>query len=167
MRATAIAADSEQRVYVLVNWKVAGHDRSPVEPCLWESTVSIRVSPLFPLAQLQRVAAPPAQKVPVQAVDAFDQASAASVATLKRGSIGAAVEAWQDKLVWLGYMTRSQKASGPGVFGPVTEEATRQFQREQVSGAVGAATQLAMTKALASRGERVRTATEAKMNALL
>lgn len=51
--------------------------------------------------------------------------------TLKKGANGPAVRALQDHLVRLGYMTRAQVNTGPGVFGPRTDAALRSFQSAQ------------------------------------
>lgn len=77
---------------------------------------------LGPASRSPLTATPPVLRRPV-AVDSFERAA------LQRGAIGPSVEAWQKKLVSLGYLTRNQKASGPGVFGPRTEAATAAFQR--------------------------------------
>lgn len=47
---------------------------------------------------------------------------------IKKGASGATVRALQDDLVRLGYMTRAQVNTGPGVFGPRTDAALRRFQ---------------------------------------
>lgn len=49
---------------------------------------------------------------------------------LKRGSAGPEVERLQDELIDLGYMTRAQKLSGVGKFGPITETALKHFQAD-------------------------------------
>lgn len=49
--------------------------------------------------------------------------------TLARGQRGPSVERLQDNLIDLGLMTRAQKQTGPGIFGPRTEEAVNGFQR--------------------------------------
>ena len=48
---------------------------------------------------------------------------------VRRGSRGNVVRGLQNRLVSLGIMTVGQVASGPGVYGPVTEEALKMFQR--------------------------------------
>ncbi|NOT46489.1 MAG: peptidoglycan DD-metalloendopeptidase family protein [Acidobacteria bacterium] len=48
---------------------------------------------------------------------------------LVRGARGSAVEALQDNLVRLGLMTRAQKQTGPGIFGPRTESGVKEFQQ--------------------------------------
>jgi peptidoglycan hydrolase-like protein with peptidoglycan-binding domain len=47
---------------------------------------------------------------------------------LSRGAQGAAVKQLQDALVSLGFMTRAQVSTGPGIYGPKTESAVKQFQ---------------------------------------
>jgi len=49
---------------------------------------------------------------------------------LKRGSVGPEVERLQDELIDLGYMTRAQKLTGVGKFGPMTETALKHFQAD-------------------------------------
>jgi peptidoglycan hydrolase-like protein with peptidoglycan-binding domain len=49
---------------------------------------------------------------------------------LKRGSVGPEVERLQDELIDLGYMTRAQKLTGVGKFGPITETALKHFQAD-------------------------------------
>jgi hypothetical protein len=50
---------------------------------------------------------------------------------LKRGMEGENVSKLQDFLIAKGYMTAEQKSTGPGVFGPKTEAALKEFQRDQ------------------------------------
>ncbi|MBX7101496.1 MAG: peptidoglycan-binding protein [Myxococcaceae bacterium] len=50
---------------------------------------------------------------------------------LERGDVGPQVLALQNTLVALGFMTRAQVATGPGVFGPRTEAAVARFQQAQ------------------------------------
>ena len=52
-----------------------------------------------------------------------------SPVTLKKGQHGRSVEVLQDKLISLGLMTKAQKNTGPGIFGPRTEAAVKNFQR--------------------------------------
>ncbi len=71
-------------------------------------------------------------------------------ATLRRGDESPAVLAWQQKLVAVGALTSAQLATGPGVFGPQTEAATRAFQQANglsVTGVVDGATAQAMATA--------------------
>jgi peptidoglycan hydrolase-like protein with peptidoglycan-binding domain len=49
---------------------------------------------------------------------------------LKRGSAGPEVERLQDELIDLGYLTRAQKLTGVGKFGPITETALKHFQAD-------------------------------------
>ena len=49
---------------------------------------------------------------------------------LKHGAAGPEVERLQDELIDLGYMTRAQKLSGVGKFGPITETALKHFQAD-------------------------------------
>lgn len=68
---------------------------------------------------------------------------------LKRGMQGPAVKQLQETLVQLGHMTRTQMASGPGIFGPKTEEALRSFQAKHgvpSTGYYGRLTRAALTK---------------------
>lgn len=54
----------------------------------------------------------------------------APTAFLERGDRNGQVRKLQDALVALGYMTRAQVNTGPGVFGPRTENALKAFQRD-------------------------------------
>jgi peptidoglycan hydrolase-like protein with peptidoglycan-binding domain len=71
---------------------------------------------------------------------------------LRRGAEGPEVKKLQDGLVKLGYMTREQVATGPGIFGPKTEAAVSRFQADKgispASGLFGPKTRAAMEKAL-------------------
>jgi peptidoglycan hydrolase-like protein with peptidoglycan-binding domain len=55
-------------------------------------------------------------------------AGAGTGVILHRGSTGPEVEKLQDDLIDLGYMTRAQKQTGAGQFGPATELALKNFQ---------------------------------------
>lgn len=74
-----------------------------------------------------------------------------STRTLARGQSGEAVAGLQDKLIRLGLMTEAQKRTGPGIFGPRTEDAVKRLQHfiglEQ-TGRYDAATQRAMSAIL-------------------
>jgi LysM repeat protein len=68
---------------------------------------------------------------------------------LKRGMTGEAVKQLQSTLVKLGCMTSSQMATGPGVFGPMTEAALKKFQSSHgvpSTGYYGPMTRAAMGK---------------------
>ncbi|MCP3139304.1 peptidoglycan-binding protein [Pyxidicoccus xibeiensis] len=70
---------------------------------------------------------------------------------LKRGATGEDVAAVQDSLVELGYLTKEQVATGPGLFGPQTEAALKKFQQEHgvtANGEYAASTREALSKAL-------------------
>ncbi|MFL5320955.1 MAG: peptidoglycan-binding protein [Myxococcaceae bacterium] len=74
--------------------------------------------------------------------------------TLHRGSTGPAVRELQNRLHTLGYLTTAALATGPGVFGPRTELAVKQFQSKhkiKTTGVVGSYTQAAISKALQDR----------------
>lgn len=84
--------------------------------------------------------------------------------TLRRGDSGANVRALQDSLVRLGHLTEAQARTGPGIYGPRTEAAVRDFQRANgltPSGNYDAATADAMRAIMGgvergSRGNLVR-----------
>ncbi len=59
--------------------------------------------------------------------------------TLRRGDQSQAVLTWQQKLVNAGYLTAAQLATGPGIFGPQTEAATKAFQQAHGLSATGVA----------------------------
>ncbi|MFL5354695.1 peptidoglycan-binding protein [Archangium sp.] len=70
---------------------------------------------------------------------------------LKRGSQGPDVKLLQDALVKLGHMTPEQVATGPGLFGPKTENALKAFQSAHgltVDGEYGPQSRAALTQAL-------------------
>jgi hypothetical protein len=63
--------------------------------------------------------------------------------TLQRGSTGAAVKALQDRLVKGRFMAQADVSTGPGVYGPRTEQAVKRFQESvglQATGVAGPAT---------------------------
>lgn len=75
--------------------------------------------------------------------------STTSSTELRRGSRGEGVERLQDELVTYGYLTAAQKATGPGIFGPATEDALKRFQHDNhltESKIYDAATQAAITQ---------------------
>jgi len=78
-----------------------------------------------------------------------------ATAGLERGSRGAAVERLQDNLIRLGLMTEAQKMTGAGIFGPRTEAAVKEFQRNAnlpVTGRFDAATERALNDLRSSLG---------------
>ncbi|WP_426757063.1 peptidoglycan recognition protein family protein [Myxococcus sp. Y35] len=86
-------------------------------------------------------------------------ATAASVsappAGLRKGDTGPKVKQLQDALVQVGYMTKTQVATGPGTFGPQTETAVKKFQADNklpTTGYYGDQTHAALKKALGSSG---------------
>lgn len=91
-------------------------------------------------------------------------ASVGTGETLRRGSEGPEVERLQEELIDIGYLTRAQKLSAPGKFGPLTEAALRNFQTDnhlEANGTYGEATQAAFRQLndgvkLGSRGDVVR-----------
>lgn len=60
-----------------------------------------------------------------------------SAELLRRGIEGPEVETLQDELVDLGHLRSTEKATGPGKFGPKTEGALRAFQRDNFLSATG------------------------------
>lgn len=76
---------------------------------------------------------------------------------LARGRRGRAVDALQDKLIALGLMTERQKKTGPGIFGPRTQNAVEKFQKAvglSASGRFDNATQNAMSRILTGKIKR-------------
>jgi len=76
----------------------------------------------------------------------------APTSQLERGSRGDKVEALQENLVALGHMTRAEQRTGPGIFGPRTEEALQEFQRANnltPNGIYNQATRQAMSRIFA------------------
>lgn|GEM_PF-5288720 len=79
--------------------------------------------------------------------DVFSTTPSRPKKTLTRGAMGPSVRKLQRTLVRLGHLTRDGFASGPGVFGPRTEQAVRAFQLQaglSPSGQVDALTELAL-----------------------
>jgi len=84
--------------------------------------------------------------------------------TLRRGSQGPEVQRLQDELVDIGYLTRAQLQTGAGSFGPQTEAALKNFQRDNhldANGVLDAETQAAFAELnagvrMGSRGNVVR-----------
>jgi peptidoglycan hydrolase-like protein with peptidoglycan-binding domain len=74
---------------------------------------------------------------------------------LRAGARGDAVRRLQDALVTLGHLSASDRATGPGVFGPKTLAAVLAFQRRAgipVDGVVGPMTEAALERALGAGG---------------
>lgn len=59
------------------------------------------------------------------------------MSTLQRGMEGPEVDQLQDQMIKYGYLSAEEKASGPGKFGPKTERAVTNFQRDNSLGANG------------------------------
>jgi predicted chitinase len=77
---------------------------------------------------------------------------------LKRGASGAAVKQLQAALVKAGTLTKKEMNTGPGVFGPRTEAALKEFQREHgvpATGYYGPKTRAAFEKLGAKPGKKV------------
>jgi N-acetylmuramoyl-L-alanine amidase len=78
----------------------------------------------------------------------------APAAGLERGNSGAAVKQLQSALVKTGFMSQAQMNSGPGIYGPKTEEAVKKLQsawKVGVDGEYGPKTKAALEKALAGQ----------------
>jgi peptidoglycan LD-endopeptidase CwlK len=72
-------------------------------------------------------------------------------ARLQKGARGEQVKQLQNALVRLGFMSRAAMNTGPGIFGPQTDEALRAFQRSKgltADGIYGPQTRAALTAAL-------------------
>lgn len=93
-----------------------------------------------------------------QRSDAFEAApaparagAATSKPVLARGAIGTAVRQLQRALMKLGHLSSDGYASGPGVFGPRTEQALQAFQHQAglpSTGQVDALTERALQQSL-------------------
>jgi|GEM_PF-2824325 len=114
--------------------------------------MSIRVSPPVVRVSAPLLSSPPPPALPTASTDTFQAAQAATAsAVLKPGDKSAAVKGWQAQLVTLGYLLQRDVIGGTGAFGPKTEAATRQFQRDHglpVTGKFDAATKTKATQAL-------------------
>ena len=107
---------------------------------------SIRPSPTSLPPMTARVAAPN--------VAAANAAVTAPPAGLGKGDSGPKVKQLQDALTKLGYMTKAQVATGPGVFGEKTEGAVTRFQKDHklpTTGFYGDLTHAALQKALGGK----------------
>lgn len=91
-------------------------------------------------------------------------ADAGAGLTLRPGAEGPEVQRLQEELVDIGYLTRAQLLTGPGRFGPQTQAALKNFQRDNhldANGSFDAETQAAFRELnegvkLTSRGNVVR-----------
>jgi len=93
----------------------------------------------------QRLGAPPSVVVPPDRTPV--NVAPPSVTVLSRGMKGPEVEALQDELIDLGYLTLAEKKTGPGTFGQKTEKAVKAFQHDNLlaeNGTYDAATQAAV-----------------------
>lgn len=80
-----------------------------------------------------------------------NQALPVPTARLQEGARGEQVKQLQNALVRLGFMTRAEMNTGPGIFGPRTDDALRDFQRSRnltADGIYGPLTRAALTNAL-------------------
>jgi peptidoglycan hydrolase-like protein with peptidoglycan-binding domain len=80
-------------------------------------------------------------------VDAFERKAAPVAPPLQRGSTGAAVRGLQLRLVKAGFLAPADASTGPGVYGPRTEQAVRRFQEAvglQATGVAGPSTMAAL-----------------------
>lgn len=104
----------------------------------------------------------PATPTPTRpATPANPSAAAPSVSAVAigRGAEGTAVRTLQSNLVRLGHLTQAQVNTGPGIFGPRTENAVKDFQRDNhlpVTGRWDAASRNAVQQILGvvERGDR-------------
>ena len=74
---------------------------------------------------------------------------------LRRGHAGDDVRSLQEALVVTGHMSRTDASTGPGIYGPLTQNSVRRFQADnglQVDGVVGPQTRAALGRALANSG---------------
>lgn len=72
-------------------------------------------------------------------------------ARLQEGARGEQVKQLQNAMVRLGFMTQAEMNTGPGIFGPRTDDALRDFQRSRnltADGIYGPLTRAALTNAL-------------------
>ena len=114
-----------------------------------EGSVVTRPPQAPPVAPRAPVTEPEMQAV---RVDQFEAAAAPAKArpALIRGRTGLAVRKLQKTLHALGFLSTEAMATGPGVFGPRTEQALKAFQDAQglkPTGQLDALTELALAKA--------------------
>ncbi|HEX8474474.1 MAG TPA: peptidoglycan-binding protein [Pyrinomonadaceae bacterium] len=89
--------------------------------------------------------------------DELNRINRAPASDLERGDRGLEVRRLQLALVHLGHMSRAEMQTGPGIFGPLTEGALREFQQKhrlEVDGIYGSQSRAALERALGSRTER-------------
>lgn len=91
-------------------------------------------------------------KITASRDDSFQAAPKKVLSTLRRGATGSEVRGVQAKLQVLGLMKTSDVKSGPGVYGPRTEQAVKRFQKRLGLPATGLADPL--TRAMLMRAER-------------
>jgi len=111
--------------------------------------MSLRVGPQAPITAPTTGKTPTVARKPVARVDSFEAPRPAAAPSLMRGMMGGAVRALQQRLVARGYLSRSDMATGAGVFGPRTEAAVRKFQTLaglKATGVANAATQAALAE---------------------
>jgi peptidoglycan hydrolase-like protein with peptidoglycan-binding domain len=80
-------------------------------------------------------------------VDAFERKAAPVAPPLQRGSTGAAVRGLQLRLVKAGFLAPADASTGPGVYGPRTEQAVKRFQEAvglKATGVAGPSTMAAL-----------------------
>jgi peptidoglycan hydrolase-like protein with peptidoglycan-binding domain len=101
---------------------------------------------------------PTVPTTPTTPVVPTTQTGAALKTHLEKGYRGQDVKDLQTKLVNLGYMSKAEMATGPGVFGPRTQKAVEQFQAAnglKDDGVVGPGTRSALNKAGARQADAV------------
>jgi uncharacterized protein YcbK (DUF882 family) len=89
-------------------------------------------------------------KTPAVPAEPTTQTAAKLKAHLEKGYRGQDVKELQNKLVNLGYMTKAEMKTGPGIFGPRTQNAVKAFQNANgldKDGVVGPGTRSALNKA--------------------
>lgn len=110
--------------------------------------MSLRIGSHLPMMAAATGATPTAGRKALAQVDSFEAARPAAP-SLRRGMVGGAVRSLQQRLVSRGYLSRSDMATGAGVFGPRTEAAVRRFQTLaglKATGVATAATQAALAE---------------------
>ncbi|MFH1809817.1 MAG: peptidoglycan-binding protein [Pseudomonadota bacterium] len=133
---------------------VTGHGQNPAAK-YWLPRLAVRptapqpsTAPQSPV--LPGPAAPPAGHSQTSSFETAPRTDVPRVA-LRQGSQGAQVKLLQDALVKLGFMTRAEVNTGPGVFGPLTHASLMAFEKKasiSVDGRFGVAERAALTRAL-------------------